>query len=447
MRRKSNKAIKEKKPKVNVELFEAAQNKIQYIKELKQLDGIKSVNACLLMAQIEYWFAIMGNSFFKYKERPETEQYRYKEGESWTEELGISSAEFTNAFAQIGVSYNSKKVYDEAKSNGDEFQGRFYCSYHNKVSRLTYYFRNDKKVGEAIKTIRELKTQSPGDKDSKLSNSTKSNARDKENTNIEKNISSLESSDTTTDTTSDITSEREQNDSLSKKDFSFGKEIENKEEKLGIENNDSSLETTPSSNPIESDQTKVELPENFAPTWDAKYRAFLHFPDKSISWVTEKFTAHYQANGLRLPIEQWHQKWWDWMQTEREAVGSVKLDEEHNAILGYVSQDVLDCFYDMDEYLIDVSNLQKFLNNKYSKETLTDVLLRLFIVDNIGRVGNYYFNNTERNEWWTDICSEIEKRGLMDENVEIYSLPDKRKSLREIRQWNEGKRNNKENED
>lgn len=67
----------------------------------------------------------------------------YRNGDSWTEELGFSVREFRSAWQKIGVTYNSKSEFQQQQ--GDKFQGKFYCAYidrkdHNK----TYYFRNHK---------------------------------------------------------------------------------------------------------------------------------------------------------------------------------------------------------------------------------------------------------------------------------------------------------------
>lgn len=197
------------------------------------------------------------------------------------------------------------------------------------------------------------------------------------------------------------------NISLYKKEILVGNEIQNKDQMLGIGND-------------QYQNTKILIPQNFAPTWDAMYRGMLSFPNTSAAWVTEKFIEYYKARGDKKTIYQWHQKWWDWMQSERDAVGNEKLVEEQNAILRYVAKKVFDCFYDMDDYLVDIGSLQNFLNDEYSKETLTDVLTRMYEVDWIGKIGNTFFNNLKRKEWWEKIEAEIVERGLMDEIIDIY---------------------------
>ena len=121
---------------------------IPYVKELRQLPLVRSISACLLMQQLDYWFVRYPAEFYKFLEP--CEQRAYKEGDSWCEELGISADEFRTAFDQIGVRYESKKKYNEAKRAGDIFGGKYYCSYTDKISRLTYYYRNHDVVNKAI---------------------------------------------------------------------------------------------------------------------------------------------------------------------------------------------------------------------------------------------------------------------------------------------------------
>ncbi len=116
---------------------------IPYVKELRNLPLVKSVTASILMQQLDYWFNIQGKeSFYKFLE-PCPNQRAYKPGDSWKEELGMSADEFKTAFGQIGISYKSKGQYDAAP---DKFQGKYYCSYMNRVTRETIYFRNDELV-------------------------------------------------------------------------------------------------------------------------------------------------------------------------------------------------------------------------------------------------------------------------------------------------------------
>lgn len=55
--------------------------------------------------------------------------------------------EFRTAFDKIGIRYKSKSEFDKAT---DKFQGMFYCSYVDRRSNLTYYFRNHDMVDTAL---------------------------------------------------------------------------------------------------------------------------------------------------------------------------------------------------------------------------------------------------------------------------------------------------------
>jgi hypothetical protein len=114
----------------------------------------KTVTGAILFQQLEYWFAKMGKPFYKFTEPSEKNSY-YKEGQSWTEELGFSSDEFRTAFDNIGIRYSSKAEYETAvimnrETGGrlDVFAGKFYCSYHDKIKGITVYYRNHSKTDE-----------------------------------------------------------------------------------------------------------------------------------------------------------------------------------------------------------------------------------------------------------------------------------------------------------
>ena len=114
-------------------------NNIPYIKELRQLSG--SVTASILMQQLDYWFEKKPGGFYKFLEPCENNEL-YKTGDSWTEELGFSKAEFKTAFEKIGVAYKSKNEFKKAMEKGDVFQGKFYCCYVDKMKYITVYYRN-----------------------------------------------------------------------------------------------------------------------------------------------------------------------------------------------------------------------------------------------------------------------------------------------------------------
>lgn len=124
---------------------------VPYIPGLRQLTG--SVVSAILMMQLEYRFAKYPEGFYKFLEPPQNGHQDYKPGDSWVEELAFSKEEFRTAFDKIGVRYSSKTQYNEAKSSGSEFGDSYYCSYVDRQSGLTFYFRNHSKVDELISYI------------------------------------------------------------------------------------------------------------------------------------------------------------------------------------------------------------------------------------------------------------------------------------------------------
>jgi hypothetical protein len=115
---------------------------LKYYPELNGITG--SINATLVLLQLEYWSEkCKGNQFYKFLDVCEHEKYR--QGDSWVEELGFTKHEFRTAFAKIGKVYKSKKAFKESK---DLFEGKYYASYYDRVKGLTFYIRNDEAVNK-----------------------------------------------------------------------------------------------------------------------------------------------------------------------------------------------------------------------------------------------------------------------------------------------------------
>jgi hypothetical protein len=130
---------------------------IPYVKELRPY--AKSITSCILMQQLDYWFTRHPNGFYKFLE-PCTDHKEYRVGDSWFEELAISPTEFRTAFDYIGTRYSSKSEFSKAV---DKFKGKLYCSYVDKVKRLTYYFRNHEKVDEILDKMTQMQNCIPTD--------------------------------------------------------------------------------------------------------------------------------------------------------------------------------------------------------------------------------------------------------------------------------------------
>ena len=144
-------------------ILHLTRNTIPYVKELHSIAG--GVLGCLVMQQLDYWFEGHPEGFYKFL--LPSDHPAYKDGDSWTEELGMSVDEFRTAFDKIGIRYKSKSEFDKAD---DKFQGKFYCSYVDRRSNLTYYFRNHDLVDAALDELlfktnsnRSKKVKSPAE--------------------------------------------------------------------------------------------------------------------------------------------------------------------------------------------------------------------------------------------------------------------------------------------
>lgn len=114
-----------------------------------------SIAACILMQQLEYWFDGHPDGFYKFLE-PAPRNPLYRAGDSWCEELAMSSDEFRTAFDKIGRRHKSKRQFDSTK---DRFGEKLYCSYFDRQSGLTQYFRNHPKVDGVLDDIVALAQQ------------------------------------------------------------------------------------------------------------------------------------------------------------------------------------------------------------------------------------------------------------------------------------------------
>lgn len=120
---------------------------IPYVPELRPIAG--SVTATILMQQLDYWFERHPLGFYKFQD-VSADNAAYKPGDSWAEELNFSVAELRNAFDQIGHRHKSKTEWNDST---DPFNGKFYCCYTDRRTRLTFYFRNHAMVDAALDAL------------------------------------------------------------------------------------------------------------------------------------------------------------------------------------------------------------------------------------------------------------------------------------------------------
>ena len=121
---------------------------IAYRPELRELT--KSVTANILLNQIIYrWIKNNRQEFYKFKEPCKNKKYR--EGDSWTEELGFSVKEFDNAIKKIGFKLGKTKNYIKKE---DAF-----VIYRRDANGLTWYDVNWDILSNCLKGIYKVNAQ------------------------------------------------------------------------------------------------------------------------------------------------------------------------------------------------------------------------------------------------------------------------------------------------
>jgi hypothetical protein len=140
--------------KMRNRLLYLTRNTIPYIRELQPL--AHSVDGCLLMQQLDHSFDRYPDGFCKFLE-PSKHPLHQSIG-NWCRDLAISAEEFCTAFDKIGVRYKSKSQFDQAE---DKFQGKYYCSYYDRKTHLTYYLRNHPLLDEALDALIAANSDTP----------------------------------------------------------------------------------------------------------------------------------------------------------------------------------------------------------------------------------------------------------------------------------------------
>jgi hypothetical protein len=127
--------------------FRTPASLVRAIGPLTELTG--SSSSALLVLQLEYWFSKKNEGFYKFLAPCQHTQYR--EGDSWTEQLGLSKDQLRTALAKLCTQYTSRTAFRKACAEGlDPFQGRMYLSYIDKRSNLTHYLRNHRLAWEEL---------------------------------------------------------------------------------------------------------------------------------------------------------------------------------------------------------------------------------------------------------------------------------------------------------
>jgi hypothetical protein len=106
---------------------------IPYRPEYNAITG--DVKASILLQQIWYWWQTNGRrKFYKYKEPCEAD--RYKDGDSWVEELGFTRYEFDSAMDTIGTKITKGVSKSEARNHA-------IVLYWTDSNRMTWYEVNE----------------------------------------------------------------------------------------------------------------------------------------------------------------------------------------------------------------------------------------------------------------------------------------------------------------
>lgn len=130
-----------------------------YIKELRMLKHVNSINACLLMARFEILFSQNPDYFCKYLLPCEWQDDL--EGLSWGEELGWTRTELNTALKAIVTRYRTVEEFLIAE---DKFKGKYYCSCVNSADyNKTYFFRNDELVNRCLEELLNETTSNKAD--------------------------------------------------------------------------------------------------------------------------------------------------------------------------------------------------------------------------------------------------------------------------------------------
>ncbi|MBA3285768.1 MAG: hypothetical protein H0U27_12015, partial [Nitrosopumilus sp.] len=108
---------------------------IKFDPRINKITGCQ--RATLILSTLEYWFEKKPDGFYKFIEPCSHRLYR--EGDSWTEQLGCDRKSFSSSFDKIATRYKSCRAYEKAD---DKFQGKMYASYYDRNTNQTYFIRN-----------------------------------------------------------------------------------------------------------------------------------------------------------------------------------------------------------------------------------------------------------------------------------------------------------------
>ena len=114
---------------------------IPYRPQYNRITG--SVTASVVLQQINYWWHVKGRQPF-YKFQSPCKHEKYREGDSWAEELGVGTTAFTNALKAIDAAKVTK-----GKSKTELHRGHLVI-YWTDSNRMTWYQLNEDLFAYAI---------------------------------------------------------------------------------------------------------------------------------------------------------------------------------------------------------------------------------------------------------------------------------------------------------
>lgn len=222
----------------------------------------------------------------------------------------------------------------------------------------------------------------------------------------------------------------ESEENVNDKDYKVNEELSSSNVKTGSNVKDSAGKNL---------KEKVLIPLDFFPTIDEQYRAIKAFEYKSPADVTRKLIELYREKDTKLTIQQWHQKWWDWMHKERNDFGNLKLDSEQVKIRNQVGSDIYNAIINIDFYLFDLDDITFYVGekcgDKYSPESIIDITQELFDLGVFALVDKYIINYEEFQnsiEFREKVQSVISNMRLDNETIKTASSSSETISLREL---------------
>ncbi|MCP4140244.1 MAG: hypothetical protein GY755_08140, partial [Chloroflexi bacterium] len=127
-----------------VNILAEDQEIVMYRKGLKRITG--TVHSAILLSQMLYWHKKSNRKPF-YKFRASCQHEKYREGDSWAEELGFSPSSFDNALRRIGTKItkgvSKTQAYEKQDATG-------IIVYWTDASRLTWYSVNEDLLGNLL---------------------------------------------------------------------------------------------------------------------------------------------------------------------------------------------------------------------------------------------------------------------------------------------------------